>query len=187
MRWRETSARVYVSINNGRLRTKLDLGGNSLDDVPLDDIRVAGRALANVTGKREQPERCVIAPHVSAHLLPAMGLKLIQTARGRDGKGADVEEMILDQPPFQNWFRPSYRVRPVRMPFHIRVEDFGTIPANVPRVVALLRIGETVDVLCDDGHSAFETTIRIDQVKAVGPAVAWYPHLAGAFGHELLI
>ena len=184
IRWRETSARVHIDINNGHQRTKLDLGGNTLADIRLDDVRISARALAHVSGQREQPESCVIAPHVSAVLLPIMGLKLMQTSRGRDGKGAEIEELVLDHPPFPNWFRPSYRVRPVRMPFHMRVDDFGTIPANAPRIVALLSAGQ---VLCDDGASVFAMTIRIDQVKAAGPPAGWYPHLAGTFGHEILL
>jgi len=187
VRWRDASARLHISMNNGRLRSKLDLGGSSLKDIPLDDVHLVARALARAGGRRDTPERCVVAPHVSALLLPGMGLKLVQTARGRDGKGAEVEELVLDHPPFPNWFRPSYRVRPIRMPFHFRTEEFGTMEGDVPRVVALLRVGETSDVLCDDGQSVFETTIRIDRVKAAGPPLAWYPHLAGAFGHEVLL
>ena len=64
IRWRETSARVHVGMNNGRLRTKLDLGGSSLEDIPLEDVRVAARALASVSGQRETPDLCVIATGV---------------------------------------------------------------------------------------------------------------------------
>ena len=185
VRWEERSTRVHIALVRQRTRVVLDLGGESIPDVPTGDIALIARALANANERRKTPSQCVLAPHVTAALLPRLQVTLVQTARGRDGKGAIIAERVLDGSPHPNWFRPSYRVRPVRMPFHVRTQEIsGDIPDDLPRVVVILGAGE---VLCADGDTAFQTTIQLARPRAAGPPRAWYPLGAGAFGSEVLL
>ena len=175
--WRETSVRIHVSLVHDRRRASLDLTQES-----IDDIRVVSHALAAAREHRETPARIVLAPNVTALLLPDLGVPLVQSARGRDGKGSLIEEQRITRPPWPNWFRPSYRVRPVRMPFHMRAEQtVDAIDPALPRIVAML---STREALCVGG---FLTTLPLRPPRAVGPPVVWYPHLAGAFGSEVLL
>ena len=185
-RWRDTSVRIHVSLvqRERRLRAILDLGDH------IDDIARVSNALSTAGDERDAPSSYVLAPHVAAALLPRLGVRLMQTARGRDGKGAEIREIPLARGDvFPNWYRPSYRVRPVRMPFHIRaVQTTTSIDPSLPRIVALLGVHDrAVDVLCADGDTVFQTMIHPRRVLAAGPPRAWYPHGAGAFGSELVL
>jgi len=196
VRWRERTARAHVALVNRsrRLRVTLDLGAESCAGIALRDVRVVGEGLARVSTHAAAPPLMVIAPYAASAMLPMLvnveGITLIQSAGGRDGKGARIEERVISDAPFPNWFRPSYRVRPVRLPFHLRA-DATAAAADwpVPRVIAITGVRGhcDFDVLCDDGERVFETVIAIDRVRAVGPPAGWYPHGAGVFGSELLL
>ncbi|MGZ4811058.1 MAG: hypothetical protein ACXV7D_17165 [Thermoanaerobaculia bacterium] len=196
-RWRETSARMHLALVEParQLRATLELGGELLIDLPLADVRVLASALLRAGGRVKHPRHLVVAPSLAASLLPALlgvdGITLMQTAGDRDGKGARISEQIISTTDaFPNWFRPSYRIRPVRMPFHLCALSSATeIDPLFPRAVAILRVLDRLrfDVLCDDGSSVFEAPITIDRVRAVGAPAAWYPYGAGAFGSEMLL
>ena len=83
------------------------------------------------------------------------------------------------QPP--NWYRPSYRVRPVRMPFHLRAKPFGTIDNDAPAGIALVGPRR---VLLDDGRIV---SIDLQNIAAAGEPALWYPYGAGSFGAELML
>jgi hypothetical protein len=195
-RWRERSARLHIDLVNRQrgLRASLDLGAESCSELSLDDLGGVADALARAEGRAASPAQVILAPRVTAPLLMFLlqvdGVTLIQTAGERDGKGVPIAEHAIDSGPFPNWFRPSYRIRPVRMPFHLRAATTSTaIETKVPRAICLLRVVDRrrFEVLCDDGVRVFETALSIDRVKAVAGPSRWYPYGAGAFGSEMLL
>jgi hypothetical protein len=187
IRWSESTKRVHVSIAHRGLRVIVDLA-----DFDLADVHRAVDALARAGDERPKPERVRLAPNLAAALLPSLvGTKVVelwQSAAEHDGNGLPVLEQRLMTAPWPNWFRPSYRTRPVRMPLHLRAVGSEEI-AEAPEAVALLApvAGNVLHVLCVDGNEVFPTTIAVERVLAARPTNRWYPYGAGSFGAEMLV
>ena len=178
--WSERTRRLHVSIARHSFRMLVDQREFAIDPELLDQF-------SRLEGRREPPRRLTLAPRVTAAILSSLigRLDLAQRAgETPDGKGRAVESCPLTggEPP--NWYRPSYRVRPVRAWFNLLALPFGRLEDAVPRAVALL--GER-DVLCVDGGKAFATVLSVGRVLAVGGAEAWYPYGAGAWGSDMLL
>jgi hypothetical protein len=146
------------------------------------------------TAEREAPARLRLAPNVTAALLPSLvglappNVRLVQTAGGVDGYGHPILETVGD--PWPNWYRPSYRVRPVRMPLNLRLECAVTaIDRDRPVAVALLAPvgGLVLRVLVVDGERVYPATVRITRIDAVAAEREWYPYAGGSFGAELML
>lgn len=193
-RWRETTRRVHVAITFRSIRALIDLG-----DFDLADVRLISGALARAV-RAEAPThtegRIRLAPNVAAALLPALlglappNIRLMQTAGGVDGKGTPIETHDVSSGQWPNWYRPSYRVRPVRAPFSLRAScDVNQIDEDLPRAIALLAPIErlTMSVLCVRGTDVFPATVRVSRIDAVSTAVRWYPYGAGSFGAEMML
>jgi hypothetical protein len=187
--WRDETSRVHCSIVNGRIRALVDSTAGRLDDIP----RIAVSLARAEQHEREPPPRLRVAPNVTAALLPSLAglappnVELLQTAGGIDGKGMPVEEASADWP---NWYRPSYRIRPVRMPLNLRLRcDVTEIEPDRPLAVALLAPldGLTMHVLVDDGRHAFPATVRVTRIDAVAHEAVWYPYGGGSFGGEMML
>lgn len=168
--WREHTRRIHVALTKHKLRALLDLG-----TFDLDDIRIVADALSRLRGEREPPPRLRFAPNVTAALLP----HLINVAP------PNVQlEYVVD------WYRPSYRVRPVKIPMNLRLRcDVTEIERDRPVAVAIL---EPVDslvlrVLVDDGTDAWPATVRVTRIDAVATAAVWYPYGGGSFGAEMML
>ena len=180
--WSEETHRVHAALTKGKLRALVD---RAADIEPIAD------ALARAEEQeREQPPRLVLAPNVSAALLPILAVSappnvdVRQTAGGRDGYGQLIEETST------NWYRPSYRVRPVRMPFNLRATCAVTaIEPDRPRAVALLApvTGLVLRVLVDDGARVYPSTVRVTRIDAIADEAIWYPFGAGSFGAEMML
>jgi hypothetical protein len=164
-----------------------------LGDFDFADIRLVAAALPRAAARVRTEGPLRLAPIVSAALLPALiniappNIQLMQTAGGLDGKGLPIEKSTG---PWPNWYRPSYRVRPVRAPFSLRAEcAVKNIDENLPRAIALLAPVErlTVSVLCTHGEAVFPATVRVARIDAVSDAVLWYPYGAGSFGAEMML
>jgi hypothetical protein len=193
-RWRETTRRVHVAITFRALRALIDLG-----DFDLADVRMISGALVRavpVEAGTHTEARIRLAPNVSAALLPALlglvppNIQLMQTAGGFDGKGSAIETCDVSIGQWPNWFRPSYRVRPVRAPFSLRAScDVTQIVEDLPRAIVLLAPIErlTMRVLCVRGATVFPATVRVARIDAVSEAVRWYPYGAGSFGAEMML
>src|SRR5207248_207267 len=77
------------------------------------------------------------ARQIGAALLAFAPVAKLQSAAPHDGKGeAILEQLAVHEPP--NSFRPSYRIRPRRAWFHLRVAPFGVVESDAPAAVALL-------------------------------------------------
>jgi hypothetical protein len=101
-----------------------------------------------------------------------------------------IEECRIERPPWPNWFRPSYRVRPVRAPMNLRAVCEATeIDRALPEAVALLAPpdGLLLRALIVDGAAVYPAAIRVVRIDAVGPPSAWYPYAAGAWGAEMML
>lgn len=197
LRWQEQTQRIHLSLTRARIRVLLDLGSFEMNDV----ARIA-TVLARTDGvERDAPPRLRLAPNVTAALLPALvgmappNVRLVQTAGGLDGYGNPIVETRVDgNMPWPNWYRPSYRVRPLRMPLQLRLEcDVTEIDRDRPVAVALLApVSVTTDgillrVLVDDGERAFPSTVRVARIDAVSDERTWYPYDGGSFGAEMML
>ena len=186
LRWRESSRRVHLSLAHGVHRALLDLA-----DFNEGLVEEVARALANVRGERVLTH-VRLAPNVTAALLPALTgiVDLEQMPADHDGYGQPIARRAIandEAPP--NWYRPSYRIRPVRAWHHVRAVPFGVLDDTAPRALALLAPPEqgVTRVLCCDGESAFAATVAVTKIRAVGEAVCWYPYAAGTYGAEMLL
>jgi hypothetical protein len=168
--WREQAERIHLSLVRDKTRALLDLG--SFD---LHDVRVVADAMTRLTAEREAPARLRFAPNVTAALLPSL-------------IGVAPPNVVLDYR--LDWFRPSYRVRPVKAPVDLRLRcDVTTIERDRPVAVAVLEPvqGLVLRVLIDDGKEAWPATVRVARIDAVAAEVTWYPYGAGSFGAEMML
>ncbi len=185
--WSEESLRVHVALVHQSTRVLIDR---------LEDVSRVADALARLTPERHAPPLLRLAPNVTAALLPALvglappNVTLRQTGGGIDGKGNDIEETRIESEPWPNWYRPSYRVRPVPMPLNLRIEcDVTEIDGDRPVAIAPLAPvdGLVLRVLVDDGTSAYPASVRIARIDAVARERVWYPYGGGSFGAELML
>lgn len=200
-RWTEHTQRIHLSLTRARTRAILDLGSLQMKDVMKDVVRVAGVLARADDIEREAPARLRLAPNVTAALLPSLvgiappNVRLLQTAGGLDGCGEDIVEASEAWP---NRYRPSYRVRPMRMPLQLRLEcDVTEIDADRdadrPRAVALLAPVSIINrelvlqVLIEDRDRAFRSTVRVARIDAVSDERTWYPYGGGSFGAEMML
>lgn len=178
-RWRDETQRVHVAIAAHGLRAVLDFA--SFDTAPI--ARVAS-VLANGVHDAPPPESIRVAPHLAASLMTSLiGLIAIdQVPQGVDGNGDPIEALELTNGmQWPNWYRPSYRIRPISMPFHLRARPFGVLDPDAPEAIALVGPRR---VLLEDGAVV---PIRLDRVHAVGEPDGWFPYGAGSFGAEMML
>ena len=156
--WREETRRLHVSLTHEKIRARIDL-----DHFDFDLVRHVADRLRQARAQREAPPRIRLAPHVAAAFLPQLP-DLWQLAGGRDGKGQPIDEVLAAQS--TSWYRPSYRVRPIRKPFNLAVRCERTeIDTSLPRAIAVIDGG----VLVDDGGDVYPATLRIAAVDAAAP------------------
>jgi hypothetical protein len=181
-RWAEETHRIHVSLTRGAFRVLID---REEDIAPIADA--LSRAERN---ERQPPPRLRLAPNVTAAVLPVLtgvappNVRVVQTAGRIDGYGQGVEETSI------HFFRPSYRVRPVRMPFDLRLEcEVTAIEEDRPVAVALLAPVESLllDVLVRDGERVYPARVPVHRIDAVSSRRIWYPYAAGSFGAELML
>jgi hypothetical protein len=190
-RWTERSRRLHLAVVSGPLRILIDRG-----DFDLGALGTVIEALGRAGTERAAPGRLRLAPSVAAALLPSLvgvappNVRLFQTAGGRDGRGNPIEERLLEGPPWPNWYRPSYRSRPVQTPLNVRAEcRVQSIDRDLPIAVALLAPveGLTLRLLCLDGATSFPVTVRLSRIDAIAAEREWSPYAAGAWGSEMML
>lgn len=190
--WSDRSERVHLSLTRGALRVLVDLGSFVLDDVAIA-VQALSRAEERSAGV---PASVSLAPMLGAAVLPLLAgasqteLEVWQRGGGLDGRGEPVLEARIDgrEPP--NWYRPSYRMRPVRLPLNVEARTAAALTrGGDARAVALLAPaqGPLLRVLLDDGSRVFPAVIRIGRIAAVSPGAVWYPYGAGSFGAEMVL
>lgn len=179
IRWTETTRRVHLSLAANGVRALVDAADF---DAP-EAARIAA-AIARGVREAERPRPLRLAPWVAAALLPSLigVIEIEQAPAPHDGRGQPILPLPLaDGMQWPNWFRPSYRVRPRRMPFHLRAKPFGTVDRDAPEAIALLGAQR---LLLEDGR-----VVSVDpgNILAAGEPGRWYPHGAGSFGAELML
>jgi hypothetical protein len=181
--WSETSRRVHLSIARPPIRAIVDLA-----DFSLDVITRVIAALGHTPRQRAKPKHVRLAPNVGAALLPSLigSEDLEQAPAPHDGKGKPIERRRVGKSHPPNWFRPSYRARPVQAWFHLRAFRHGDVDRALPEGIALLAPIENraIQVLCVDGAAV---TVDIGHIAAIAPTETWYPYAAGAFGAEIML
>ena len=216
--WRDETDRLHLSLVHGKLRALVDSttgapaagrpvhrplagAGEPPADQPagsrrasLDDIFTIADALQRCEQtERARPTTLRLAPNVTAALLPHLvgrapsNVRLLQTAGGVDGYGNDVVEA---SDPWPNFYRPSYRVRPLRMPLNLRLEcDDTHVDEDAPVAIALLApIADlTLRVLVVDGQRVFPAAVTVTRIRAVSNERIWYPYGGGSFGASLML
>ncbi|HXG57776.1 MAG TPA: hypothetical protein VNL91_02015 [Thermoanaerobaculia bacterium] len=187
--WEEETRRLHLAIASPWARAVVDRGDFDLRDLPAIVEALAG-------ARSERPAvRMRLAGSVGAALLPLMagrdvpGAVIRQVARGVDGKGLPVEECVIVRPPWPNWYRPSYRVRPVRLPLHLRIDPLEGHQSDGPVAVALAAHpeGATLRLLCTGPGGPFIATVTATRIESAKPSARWYPYSGGAFGAELTV
>ena len=184
IRWNETPRRVHISIARPPIRALIDLA-----EFQFELVDSIANALLRAGEERAAPRRIRLAEHVGAALLPSAKFDKSQSAAPYDGKGRPIAERRVTSSEPPSWFRPSYRLRPRRAWFHLKIDSFGHFDPQVPQAIALLApIGDrVVRVLCIDGDHAYPTSVRIGRLVAARPTSTWYPYGAGAFGAEMML
>jgi hypothetical protein len=187
--WSERSDRLHVALTHGQHRALIDQATFDMSHVQ----RVAHALARAETAAQPQPPRLRLAPNVTAALLPSLvglappNVRVLQSAGGIDGKGNDIVEAARDWP---NWYRPSYRIRPVRVPLNLRLECTVTeVDPARPLAIALLApvAGLTLQVLVEDGDRVYPCSVRVTRIDAVAEERTWYPYGAGSFGAEMML
>jgi hypothetical protein len=149
VRWHEETRRVHVALTRKPWR------------VLVDDAAVVARvadALVRCEGERDF-EHVLVPPQIKIDV----SCEKEQMPGGLDGYGRPIEHCRVEgEPP--NFYRPSYRVRPVRRWMNVRAIAFGTMrPA--PQVIALV---DGAKALVEHDGRVFVTPLRVDRVTAVG-------------------
>lgn len=184
--WEERTRRVHLSLTWGVHRVLIDEG--AFDDDALTEIVPL---LARVGAARAAPARLRLAPRVMAALSRSLlgvappNVTLHQRGGGIDGKGNPI--LDSDGPEWPNWYRPSYRMRPMRTAFNVVTRCSVTeVQPDLPRAVALLAPphGLILEVLCVENDEVFPATARIVRIDAIGEAVRHYPYGAGVWAGE---
>lgn len=188
--WREETTRVHASLTKGKLRALVDATFDRIDDVMriADALQRAEEMERELSHVRLEPNvTAALIPHLVAHLDKRTDVRVIQTAGGVDGYGHAIIEAANAWP---NVYRPSYRMRPVRMPLNLRLECEDThIDEDAPRAIALLApvTGLTIRVLVEDGRRVHPATVAVDRIRAVADERVWYPYGGGSFGAALML
>lgn len=164
-------------------------GGSALDSFRFQPRVTAALLAALIENVHPHSTRQAVSIRQAAH-----------SAIRCDGKGLSIEELTLvDSKGVQveswpNWFRPSYRIRPVRMPFHVRL--IGPKVASSPSIeVRALLAPIEIDrglvklaLLAYEGAVTHALAVEIAvgelmrRLHPVGEMETWYPYGAGAWG-----
>lgn len=189
--WSEKHRRIHLSLTHRSLRALVDTG-----DFQTDSLEEIVRALRDAGSEGDPPLRARLAPRVSAAVLPLLAglappnVTLIQSGGGFDGKGNPIEMCRIESAPWPNWYRPVYRVRPVRAPLNLRARcDVTQIEHELPRAVALLGPVESfsIRVLLEDAGRTRPATLQLVRIESISDDAVWFPYGAGSFGVEMVL
>ena len=200
--WSERFGRIHLSMVNRehRVRVMLDLGGESLDHVDMPLIDLVRTALQQPFVEEPPPFRAVrLLPHVAAALISASDSLAEQSTHPAfrfDGDGQEIRPAGF--PPWPNRFRPSYRARPIPMPFHLRMRPRGADSSVEVTALAISdpfrRLGDTVagTVLCSTSRNVFVASLVLEtnfekRIRYVSDKMTWFPYRAGVWGSEMIV
>lgn len=184
--WMEKTRRVHLSLAKRDRRVLID--EDTYDTTAIGEI---APPFAKMGRERPAPAVLRLAPRVMAALTRSLAgvvppnVELRQRAGGVDGKGNPVFDS--KGPEWPNWYRPSYRLRPLRTAFNLVAKCSVTeVNADLPRAIALLAPphGLVLDVLCVEGDEVYPTSIRVIRIDAIAEPTHRYPYGAGVWAGE---
>lgn len=184
--WMEKTRRVHLSLVKHDRRVLID--EDAYDMSAIDEI---APSFAKMGRERPAPPVLRLAPRVMAALTRSLigvvppNVELHQRGGGTDGKGNPIPDS--DGPEWPNWYRPSYRLRPLRMAFNLFAKCSVTeVNEDLPRAIALLAPphGLVLDVLCVDGGQVYPTSLRIIRIDAISEPARRYPYGPGVWAGE---
>ena len=187
--WTDRQVRVHLSLVSSSLRV-------IVNEARFDAAAIARiySSLVRATPPRPAPARMRLAPAVVAALVPSLigvaGTNCsIEQVPGRvDGKGNDIVRTA--GPEWPNWYRPSYRSRPRRVPLNVELKcNAIDVEPRLPRAIALLASPEglTVHALCEDGGDVFPTRLDVVRIEGTLGEATWYPVAAGVYARETVV
>lgn len=219
--WNESFARLHLAIldPSARLRITIDLGGPALDEIDLALVEEVVAAAGQLISFESTDTAVLLRPHVAAALWPALALGagpetrpdaalcIEQTTHPKfrfDGDGLEIEPRIcidfaLRRPAAPRWsnrYRPSYRTRPVPMPFHVRaragglrsgaeieavglIEGFQVAGGRIAASLLCRRIGSAQAF---PAHFSLPLEEFIRRIRFVDEQRRWFPYAAGSYG-----
>lgn len=217
--WAETFGRLHLAVAAGPFRTTIDRGGSSLSSIDPAEIGSLTRALVearSLAGAGVWNVR--LTPPVMARILRALvdavllgglpaGLEIVQMDHEDypyDGWGRPIRPIVVSNPPAGTTeaiagaaYRPTYRLPPIALPFHIRLVgrseplDIGMRAIEILDPFVVTRERLTAGLLClDPENRPLATCLAIDpsrllgSIRSVGNAYRWFPHSAGAYGSD---
>ena len=206
-RWGDRHARLHVAVVHRpwKRRLLLELGADEPDAIALDDLHETVQAMTAAAPCRSTRVADVVLLSLAAAplvpLLARLGDRRIQQQPqpflDRDGDGRPIVRAAADDagwPP--NRFRPSYRHRAVRLPFHVTLPPFGTMTSAAYEAVASLAPPQLVgdglfqlQLLLRDSGGACVASLRFrsSAIVAAAGAPRWYPIEAGVVATRLLV
>ncbi|HUF16796.1 MAG TPA: hypothetical protein VMS12_01990 [Thermoanaerobaculia bacterium] len=225
--WQERNARAHVTVLHPERRVRLatSLGGAQLDQIDMRPLERAIAALAGLDREAPPPGQLNLAlePIIAAELWPVIletsernsAFRLSEAGSvhirqgshphlSRDGTGEEIHRVTLlnskGAAAFPNVFRPSYRIRPVRAPFHLEAAGIPTARAapECIGVAALTPVSPdggflSVTLLCNSASGTFTGRISmpleewLQRLTAADSEPVWFPVGAGSYGQRILI
>ena len=224
--WSEKSARAHITVTNliRRIRASCDLGAATSETIDLAPLSMMSDALCSYSTDAPPPGPSIVLLEaaVTAELLPRL---LDSFERGNslreqpaslvrqgshpefalDGTGAPIRAAdILDENgsvSLPNVFRPSYRSRPIRAPFHLEltggektaaVADLAAVAVLSPFIVNQRGIEGSLLLQRIDRAGAFAATVSITiedsfEVFLAGESRQWFPVGAGSYGQRVVL
>ncbi|HXI14350.1 MAG TPA: hypothetical protein VNM92_17160 [Thermoanaerobaculia bacterium] len=226
--WTESFERLHISLMHpeARERVEVEVGGSSLDMIDRETITSIASLLARMDREpvTSRELNLSLEPVVAAALWAALTPWILGGAPGgasgptldqsihpelaHDGNGLIIAPKRLfgieggaRWSELPNMFRPSYRAKPVSMPFHLRANPIRSDVHGDYEAHALLQrfiwtpVGLAAKLLCRsrNSDSVFASTIVmtperwLQSVVGIDSEMTWFPNLAGTYGSRTLI
>jgi hypothetical protein len=200
--WKESFGRIHLSMVNreNRIRVLLDLGAESLNRIDTTLIDRVRTALQQSLVNEPAPIKSIrLLPHVAAALwavTDSIAEQSTHPAFRFDGDGKEIQP--ARSAPWPNRFRPSYRVRPTPMPFHIRIPPRGkdsAVAVTAHGVADPFRRDAdaiTGTLLCSTSSRTFLLPLSLEanfekRTAFVSDRMTWFPYHAGIWGSETIV
>ncbi len=222
--WRENNARLHATLLNADRKTRIstNLGAAHLNQIDLTLLTPAIAALADMRSASipASPMNLTLENAVTAELWAALLEAILRQPDSkyatlemrqqlcpqstRDGRGEEIRCVPLTNANgplgIPNFFRPSYRVPPMRAAFHLDAVGIPTAsaPSECSAVATLFPFANdgrrlSVTLLCSNPSGTFRGVVSMtpaewaERLRAAGEDSFWFPVDAGSYGRRLML